>query len=81
MKLKKIPKNFQARNSREASLPAKMLAFDWVNPKWKSVSCGPAFPLRFFSGHLGGPEASVAPTEKGLAICNLLSLPKKKKKC
>ena len=57
-----------------------MLAFDWVNPKWISVSCGPAFPLRFFSGHLGGPEASVAPTEKGLAICNLLSSPKKKAK-
>jgi hypothetical protein len=77
---KKIPKIFQAGNSREALLPAKMLAFDWVNPKWKSVSGGPTFPLRFFSGHLGGPEANVAPTGKGLAICNLLSLPKKKAK-
>ena len=57
-----------------------MLAFDWVNPKWKSVSGGPAFPLRFFSGHLGGPEANVVPTGKGLAICNPLSLPKKKAK-
>ena len=68
------------RNSREAFLPAKMLAFDWVNPKWKFVSGGPPFPLRFFSGDLGGPEANVAPTGKGLAICNLLSSPKKKAK-